>query len=72
MRRPGMSHRTPVTADTLTVLEEARRENPGIGDAPLLPAPKDPLQCVSRWLAREVGRGRGTRSRGSSQTVLQC
>ena len=48
--KTGYEHRTPVTADTLTVLEEARRENPGIGDAPLLPAPKDPSRCVSRWL----------------------
>ena len=51
--KSGYEHRTPVTADALAVLEEARRENPGIGDAPLLPAPKDPSQCVSRWLARD-------------------
>ena len=51
--KTGYEHRTPVTADTLAVVEEARRENPGIGDAPLLPAPKDPSQCVSRWLARD-------------------
>ena len=51
--KSGYEHRTPVTADTLAALEEARRENPGIGDAPLLPAPKDPSQCFSRWLARD-------------------
>ena len=51
--KTGYEHRTPVTADTLAVLEEARRENPGIGDTPLLPAPKDPSQCISRSLARD-------------------
>ena len=51
--KTGYEHRTPVTDDTLAVLEEARRENPGIGDAPLLPAPKDPARCVSRCLVRE-------------------
>ena len=51
--KTGYEHRTPVTADTLAALAEARRENPGIGDAPVLPAPKDPSQCVSQWLARK-------------------
>ena len=51
--KTGYEHRTPVTADTLAVLEDARREHPGIGDAPLLPAPKDPSHCVSRWLVRD-------------------
>ena len=49
--KTGYEHRTPVTADTLAALEEARRENPGIGDAPVVPAPKDPTQCASRSLA---------------------
>ena len=48
--RTGCEHRTPVTADALAVPEEARRENPGIGDAPLLPAQKDPSQRVSQSL----------------------
>ena len=48
--KSGFEHRTPVTADMLAVLEEARRKHPGIGDAPLLPAPKDPSRCVSRSL----------------------
>ena len=72
--KSGYEHRTPVTADALAVLEEARRENPGIGDAPLLPAPKDPSKCVSRslvhnwWQKAEVlaglepKRGRGWHS----------
>ena len=41
--KTGYEHRTPVTAEALAVLEEARMHNPGIGDSPVLPAPKDPL-----------------------------
>ncbi len=51
--KTGYEHRTPVTTEALAVLEEARWRNPGIGDAPLLPAPKDPSKCVSRSLARD-------------------
>ena len=46
--KTGHEHRTPVTAEALAALEEARRRNPGIGDAPLLPAPGDPSKSVSR------------------------
>ena len=46
--KTGHEHRTPVTAQALDALEEARRQNPGIGDAPLLPAPGDPSKSVSR------------------------
>ena len=35
------------------VPEEARRYNPGIGDAAVMPAPKDPFACMSRSLARD-------------------
>ena len=51
--KTGYEHLTPVSAEALAVLEEARRNNPGIGDALLLPAPKDPSKCVSRSLARD-------------------
>ena len=51
--KTGYEHRTPVTAKARTILEEARRHNPGIGDAPVLPAPKDPFACMSRSLARD-------------------
>ena len=51
--KSGYEHRTPVTTAALAVLEEARRANPGIGDAPLLPAPKDPSRCVSRPVAND-------------------
>ena len=50
--KTGHEHRTPVTAEALAALEEARRHNPGIGDAPLLPAPGDPSKSVSRSRAR--------------------
>ncbi len=51
--KTGYEHRTPVTAKALAALEEARRHNPGIGDAPLLTAPKDSFACMSRSLARD-------------------
>ncbi len=51
--KTGYEHRTPVTAEVLAVLEEAMRRNPGIGDAPLLPAPKNPSACIGRSLARD-------------------
>ena len=53
--KTGYEHRTPVSAKALGVLEKARRKNPGIGDAPLLPTPKDPSQCVSRSLTHCSG-----------------
>ena len=34
-------------------LEFARERNPGTGDAPVLPAPKDPARGMSRHLARD-------------------
>ena len=49
--KSGYEHRTPVTAEALAVLDEARRRNPGIGNAPLLPAPKNPTKCMHRCLA---------------------
>ena len=51
--KTGYEHRTPVTAMALVALEEARRHNPGIGNPPVLPAPKDPSACMSRSLARD-------------------
>ena len=42
-----------MTTDPPALPEEMRRANPGIGDAPLLPAPTDPSPRVSRWLARD-------------------
>ncbi len=50
--KTGYEHRTPATPEALAVLEEARRRNPGIGDIPLLPAPRDPSRCAGRTLVR--------------------
>ena len=47
--KTGYEHRTPVTAEALVALEEARGPNLGIGDVPLLPALNDPSRCVRRW-----------------------
>ena len=46
--KTGFEHRTPVTAEALAALEEARQINPGNGDAPVLPAPWDPSTSFSR------------------------
>ena len=51
--KSGFEHRTPATDEALGVLEEARKENPGMGDTPVLPAPKDPARSVSRPLVRD-------------------
>jgi len=50
--KTGFEHRTPVTAEALGVLEEARKENRRTGDAPVLPAPRDPAKSMSYAVAR--------------------
>ena len=50
--KTGFEHRTPVTAEALDVLEEARKENRRTGDAPVLPAPRDPAKSMSYAVAR--------------------
>ena len=50
--KSGYEHRTPVTAEALAALEEARKRNPGIGDAPVLPSPQDRSRCVGSCQAR--------------------
>ena len=50
--KTGYAHRTPVTAEALAVLQEARKRNPGIGDVPLLPAPRNPSRCLDRSRVR--------------------
>ena len=50
--KTGFEHRTPVTAEALAVLEEARKENRRIGDAPVLPAPRDPARSIGYAVAR--------------------
>ena len=41
--KSGHQHATPVTAEALSALEEARRSHPRTGEAPVLPAPRNPL-----------------------------
>ncbi len=50
--KSGHEHVTPVTAEALAALEEARRRNPGIGDAPVLPSPRNPSKCMGATLAQ--------------------
>ena len=50
--KTGFEHVTPITEAARAALEEVRRRSPGIGEAPVLPAPKDPSRPISRHLAR--------------------
>ena len=49
--KSGYEHRTPVTAEALAALEEARKRNPETGDTVVLPSPKYPSRCVGSALA---------------------
>jgi integrase len=51
--KTGYAHVTPMTADAEAALRVARCKGPGIGDAPVLPGPKDPTQPASRYLMRD-------------------
>ena len=44
--KSGYEHITPVTAEALDALKEVRAMNPATGEAPVLPAPRNPLACV--------------------------
>ena len=50
--KTGYEHRTPLTPEAIEVFEEARRRNPANGDAPVLPAPRDPDRSMGRAVAR--------------------
>ena len=50
--KTGYEHRTPVTAEAVAALEEAKERSSGLADAPVLPAPSDPSRCAGRTLAR--------------------
>ena len=50
--KTGYAHSTPMTDHPRQVIEEIRRRSPGIGDAPLLPAPKDRSRPVGRYVVR--------------------
>ena len=45
--KTGYEHRTPVTAQAVAVLEEARRKTLGSRDVPVLLAPRNPAKSVS-------------------------
>ena len=45
--KSGHEHVTPVTAEALSALKEARRSHLGTGEAPVLPAPRNPLACTA-------------------------
>ena len=48
--KSGYEHRTPMTEEAVAALEEARSKSTEFGEAPVLPAAKDPSAGVSRWL----------------------
>ncbi len=50
--KSGHEHVTPVTAETLEVLERARRNNPGPAEAPVLPAHRNPSKCMGPAVAQ--------------------
>ncbi|MDE0475133.1 MAG: site-specific integrase, partial [Gammaproteobacteria bacterium] len=50
--KTGYEHTTPVTAEALAVLEEARERGSGMEGSPVLPAPRNPAQCAGRSLVR--------------------
>ena len=54
--KTGYEHRTPVTAEAVAALEEARRMSTGTGDAPVLPAARDASRCMGRGWAYRLWR----------------
>ena len=50
--KTGYEHTTPLTPEALEALEDARRRNPAGADAPVLPATRNPLECVGTPVAR--------------------
>lgn len=51
--KTGYEHETPMTGEARRVLDLARSKNPGIGSAPVLPAPQDPTKAVGRYRMRD-------------------
>ena len=72
--KTGYEHTTPLTPEAVEALEEARRRNPAGADAPVLPATRNPSECVGfpqtrfwwkraeRLAGLEPKRGRGWHS----------
>ncbi len=46
--KTGYEHVTPMTDQAVAVLEETRDANPGNGETPVLPEPRDPSASISR------------------------
>ena len=53
MHQRRREHETPITEAALAALESVRQRCPGIGDAPIFPAPKNSPMSVSRHLMRD-------------------
>ena len=51
--KAGYEHVTPITDAAKRAFRRARAEVAGIGDSPVLPAPQDGGQAVSRFLVRD-------------------
>lgn len=49
----GFEHETPLSGQAVTALKELRENNPGIGEAWVVPAAKDASKPTDRYLARE-------------------
>ncbi len=47
----GKEWQAPISAEVCATLQRLLRERPGIGSAPIFPAPWDPTKPVSRYLA---------------------
>ena len=52
--KKGYEHVTPMSAEAKAVLEFARERSPGVGDAPLIPACKDPSKPIGAWVIRDM------------------
>ena len=69
--KSGYEHRTPVTAEALAALEEARKRNPGIGDTPCCPRRGIPRGAwAPRW--RAFGGRRPRTSRDSTRSPAEA
>ena len=51
--KTGYEHRTPVTAEAVAALEEARKMSAATGDAPVLPSSRDATQGMGRVAAHK-------------------
>ena len=61
--KTGYEHRTPMTTEAIAALEVARRMGKGVGDAPVLPTPRDASKCLYHTSAHRMW-GRAERLAG--------